>query len=374
MCVTFWYSCANNDLLVPPHDLQIQLRWIKSYPTETKNDVMTGLRWTLSFLGANLPKGSMEKAVLWDGEKTFRLDLIAVGFSVAAQQPLSELIAVLKNSNEYRIHGSFDIGRFTMLTLNSPYHYYEITGAKKRLVEFRSLYDFEEKKAGIIHSSIAVGHRVVEISKTNVFHKIAFIGIEGEGSVVENSFEAKEFETLDFMPNGQLKFALYDLDGNLKSAASPSLTRAGKPAKCLWCHEIRLLPPFQDDNQLSEYWSTEEFENMVDERTKLVDQYRKGLNTEIDFSKTQDHTKAELLYLSFMEPSAERIADEWGISLNEVRSRLNGLPIHPHDEFSFLGSQLYHRKDIDHLAPYENIKVADDARDMSVYEPDLISR
>jgi len=335
---------------------------------------MTGLLWTLSFLGAELPKGAMEKAVVWNDERTFRLDLITAGFSAAAQQPLRELLSVLKNSNEYRIHGSFDLGRFTMLTLNSPYHYYEITGAKEKLSEFRSQYDFVEKKAGIIHSSIAVGNRVVEISEANAFHKIAFIGIEGEGRVDENSFEAKEFEALDFMPNGQLRFALYDLHGNLKSSASPSLTRAGKPAKCLWCHEIRLLPPFQDNNQLTEYWSTEEFKNMLDERMKLVDQHRKELGTEIDFSKTQDHTKAELLYLSFMEPSAERIAGEWGISLDEVRSRLNGLSTHPHAEFSFLGSQLYHRKDIDHLAPYENIKIADDARDASVYEPDFISR
>src|ERR1044071_3901292 len=96
--IILWYSCADHDLFEPEHELQIRLRWIKSYPTETKNDIVTGLLWSLSFLGAELPGGSKERAIVWDGERTFRLDLVAAGFTPAAQQPLRELLTELKNS------------------------------------------------------------------------------------------------------------------------------------------------------------------------------------------------------------------------------------------------------------------------------------
>ena len=41
----------------PPGDpaLSIELRWIESYEGESRSDVETGLLWTLSFLGAELP-------------------------------------------------------------------------------------------------------------------------------------------------------------------------------------------------------------------------------------------------------------------------------------------------------------------------------
>ncbi len=366
-----WNSCRYTDLGIQPDDLQINLRWVKGYPSETKDDVIIGLAWSLSFLGGSVPGGSLNPAIEWRNETRFNLSLDKVGFNEEARVAWKSIIDTLKNSEEYKVQGGIDIGRFITLTLNSTNHYYALTGAKQRYSEFRAKYDFDEKKAGIVKSTIALGNRVIEISKAEQFNEIAFIAAEGEGSLPLNQFEQQEFEVLDFMQNGQLRFALYDLNGNLKTAASKSLTVAGKPAKCLWCHETSLIPPFEDDNQLTGYYSTEEFKDILADRMTLVKAYRDKLESQI-FLAIPNHTKAELLYLSFMEPSIERLALEWGISVNEIEKKLNDLPTHAHHEFSYLGDKLFDRGDIDHLAPYKNIEIPSDPRNHSAYEPDFI--
>jgi hypothetical protein len=367
-----WNSCTNHDLGIGPEDLRIDIRWVKGYPTETKEDVIKGLGWGLSFLGASLPPECLSTAVEWRNEKQFNLSLTKVGFNQEARAAWKVILDTLKKSDEYLLQGGIDLGRFVTLTLNSTNHYYAITGAKPRYADFRAQYHFEDKKAGIVKSAIAFGSRIIEISKAEQFNEIAFVATEGEGSLIENNFVEKEFEALDYMPNGQLRFALYDLNGNLKTSATKSLTAAGKPSKCLWCHETSLNPPFVDDNQLPGHYSTEEFKSILEDRTNIVTAYREKLESEINFSKIQDHTKAELLYLSFMEPSPERLAQEWGISIGEVQERLKDVPTHAHQEFSYLGDKLYHRKDIDHLASFKNIEVPDDPRNPSPYEPDFI--
>jgi hypothetical protein len=365
-----WNSCVYNDLS-PEHDLKIELRWVKSYPTQTQDEVITGLAWTLSFLGAELPAGSLQRAFHWQGTH-FTLDISQVGFDLQAQAAFKELIDFLKRSDEYSIQGGIDLGRFVMLTLNSTNHYYAITGTPDNYSAFRAQYNFDDKKAAIIISSIAFGNRLIELSTGDQLSKVAFIATEGQGSLIDGTFEAEEFEAMNFMENGQLRFALYDINGNLKTSASPSLTAAGKPAKCLWCHEIRLQPPGIDDHELLGYYTADEFRNKLDERSILIENHRAGLGSDIDFSKIQDHTKAELLYLAFMEPSAERLADEWGVSVSEVKDKLGNISTHRHHEFPFLGDALYHRKDVDDFAPYQNIAVPEDPRELSQYEPDFI--
>lgn len=366
-----WNSCRHTDLGIQPEDLKINLRWVKGYPEETKEDVTTGLTWSLSFLGAVLPAEDLSTAIAWKNESQFQLNLEKVGFNLEARQAWKAILDTLKKSEEYRLQGGIDVGRFVTLTLNSTNHYYAITGAEQRYSDFRSKYNFDERKAGIVKSTIAFGSRVIEISKAEQFNEIAFIATEGDGSIENGSFVEKEFEAMDFMVNGQLRFALYDINGNLKTSASKSLTAAGKPAKCLWCHETSLIPPFVDDNKLSGYYSTEEFKKILANRMEMAKAYRDKLISKI-FLAIPNHTKAELLYLSFMEPSQERLSQEWGISVKEVEQKLNDLPTHAHHEFSYLGDKLYSRNDVDHLAPFKNIEIPTDPRNYSVYEPDFI--
>lgn len=368
-----WSSCSqDDDLRANPEDLKIDLRWAKAYPLETQQDIETGVTWALSFLGATLPKGSLTKGVQWKNEQVFNLNLGELGIDGESHVAWKAILDTLKKSEEYALHGGIDVGRFVMLTLNSTNHYYALTGAKQRYTDFRRAYSFDERKAGVVVSVIAFGSRLIEISTATQFNEIAFIAEEGEGAITNGSFVPREFEAMNFMANGQLRFALYDINGNLKLAASKSLTAAGKPAKCLWCHETSLIPPFGDDSNVQGYYSTEEFINKLDERTQIVKTYRETLDTEIDFANVHSHTKAELLYLSFMEPSAERLAAEWGITVSQVEARLSNFDTHAHHEFSYLGDKLYFRHDIEHLAPFNTIQLPDDARNASVYEPDFI--
>jgi hypothetical protein len=53
----------------------------------------------------------------------------------------------------------------------------------------------------------------------------------------------------------------------------------------------------------------------------------------------------------------------------EVLSRVSGLPTHINAEYPWLGN-LYQRSDVDSLAPFSSVKISDNARTCSAYEPD----
>jgi hypothetical protein len=351
---------------------QLNLRWVKAYPDESKESVETGLTWGLSFLGATLPKGSVKQAVIWKTDSRFSLDVSRVGIAKENIDAWVKLIADIKQSEEYQKKGALDLGRFLALTVNSSNHYYALTGVAKTYNDFRARFAFQNLQVAIVESGVSLGDRLIEISDGGELSTIAFVAHEGDGSLVQGSFRSTEFEVFDFMSNGQLRFAIYDSQGRLESAANPSATLAGKPAKCLWCHEISIQRPFYATTNTAGYYSIEEFEQTVVQKMAIVNAARQELKSDVDFSKTQDHTQMELLYISFMEPSAERLSMEWGVSVDQVQTILAGTSTHTHVEFPFLG-ELYNRSDIDHLAPYETLRVPEDARERSLYEPDFLN-
>jgi hypothetical protein len=363
------YSCVNNDLSPRQEDTTIQLRWSRAYPTEKREDVITGLAWDLSFLGASLQKGSLSKALAWQSESLLELDLSKVGFNDEALKAFSQLITAIKASEEYSKKNGIDIGRFVMLTLNSSNHYYAITGIKKSLNSFRSHYEFEEKKMLVVNSGVSKIERLIEISIPSN-KKIAFIAQEGKRSVT-GEFVTTGYEVLDVMNNGQLRFAIYDKYGQLELASDTSSTFSGKPAKCLWCHEIN-INTISVTPTIIGYYTSDEFKLKVLEFNNAIKDFRTTLISDIDFSKTQDHTFMELLYIAFMEPSEDRLSKEWSLSLSEVQQRVGSLSTHQHSEFPFLGSQLFKRSEVDRLSPYSSIQVPSNAREPSSYEPDLI--
>ena len=95
------------------------------------------------------------------------------------------------------------------------------------------------------------------------------------------------------------------------------------------------------------------------------------MNPTIDVLEKQDHTYAELIYIGFMQPNAARLAQEWGMSESEVKTKLTSFETHDHEEFSFMQA-LYFRHLIDVLGPFKTIEVPIDARDASVNEPNLL--
>jgi len=356
----------------PPSDpeLSIELRWIKSYSGESKSDVEVGLLWALSFLGATLPADGPD-ALSWRANVvTLHLDHAGIDPQVLPQW--RRLLASLKASEEYRDMGAFDVGRFVALTLCSSNHYYALTGAATSYERAYARREFAPQHVAIVESAVSHGDRLIEVAQGPTAADIAFIAHEGPGSISQGSFAVEEHELLDIMANGQLRFALYGADGTLKPAASETRTAAGKPGKCLWCHEIALSRPFDGRTSVPGYGSIGEFERLIAQRMDVLRSARSKLDSRIDFARTQDHTYAELLYISFYEPSAERIAGEWNVPVARARETLAGLPTHKHHEFDFLGDRLYRRSDIDSLAPYGVLAPPTDPREPSSYEPDLL--
>jgi hypothetical protein len=354
--------------------LVIKLRWIKSYPAQSRSDVDMGLYWALSFLGAHLPA---DAAVLsWDGALV-TLDLNAAGVAQASKPAWRKLLRVLESSDEYRMMGGIDIGRFVFLSLCGSYQYYALTGVSPSYGEFRATHAFAPRQVAIVESGVAHGNRLIEVAKGGDFKSIAFVAFEGTGSLQDHSFQKADIETLDLMDNGQLRFGLYDPDGHLKAATTPALTAAGKPSKCLWCHEINLQPPFKNLTDLPGYYSTKEFTALVASAARVIAGYRKTLESKVNFKGLQDHSHAEALYLSFAEPTASRLASEWNLPLGRVEQLLasRNLKPHPHSEAiddDILGDGLYDRNEVDSLAPYAPIRGPADMREASSYEPDLL--
>jgi hypothetical protein len=369
-------GCSRTNQPPPPadRDLVINLRWIKSYPSQSQARVNTGLFWALSFLGAKLPAGA--PVLAWHGT-VVTVDLEAAGVAETSKAAWKKLLSVLKSSAEYRVMGGIDIGRFVLLSLCSPNQYYALTGVSRTYQEFRAKHEFGPRQVAIVQSAVARGNRLIEVGKAHDINSVAFVAYEGAGALKDHSFQKKDIETLDLMENGQLRFGLYDLEGHLKETATPALTAAGKPSKCLWCHEINLQPPFRNVTDLEGYYSTKEFNEFVASARRIITSYRTTLASKVDFTRLDDHSDAEDLYLSFAEPTASRLAAEWNIPIDNVKQMLasRNLKTHPHSEGigdGILGDDLYDRNDVDSLAPYATIRGPSDMREASSYEPNLL--
>jgi hypothetical protein len=364
-------ACQDVTPAARPDDL-VKLRWTRAYDAETRADVQIGLWWGLSFLGADLPADASD-VLVWQGD-TVTLNIERAGVAAETLPAWRALFAVIRQSDEYRVMGAMDIGRFFMLTLGSSKHYFALTGARSNYQEARSRYRFGGTTGAIVESGVARGQRLIEMSEVTQARDVAFVAHEGSGSIPAGTFDSHEFEVLDFMNNGQLRVALYDRNGHLKDSANPELTAAGKPAKCLWCHEIRLLPAMNNHTDAPGHYTTAQFDAEIARRMQLIEARREGLRSQIDFTHLQDHRYLEYLYLSFAEPTLERLAREWRVAPEDAARRMAGKRvIHGGGEFKFLGEERYSREDVDTLGPYAAIRMPASLREPSAYEPDLLT-
>lgn len=347
----------------------IQLRWIKAYDGENRDQVILGLQWSLSFLGAQLPADSWPKAVQFLDEEHFVLDLGKVGFSPAILSKWQKILDRLKASEEYQVNGAIDLSRFLVLSLHSSWHYYELTQVPRDLNTYLEQQNYSASDSfPILNSSIASAPRLIRFHTQGSLADRYFIADEGE-DILSLDQPVDHFEVLDFMSNGQLRFMLYDEAGELAPAAPLSTTRAGKPSKCLWCHEAIVQPLFQPTPDQAGFLNSEHFQGVVDSTNQLLEAYRSTLPTALDHTEKQAHTQSELLYIAFMEPSLQRVAREWDLSLAATQDILKDFPTHQFDEFPFLGD-LYYRNWIDSLAPYRSERPPDSVREPG-WEPNF---
>lgn len=363
---------CTSDKLADPSDLKIRLQYYYNAHSPDPQSLENGLKWYFSYLGATLPKGQLAAAIEWKSNTNsialLEIDGSKLGFSTTAQTALKQIIQTIKNSAAYKEKNYMDLGRFVVLTLNSSNHYYAITGVYPTFNAFKNAYNFEDTAVISLDngaSSVTSGNRIIYQTKspTSDFQKMAFIALEGTGDVQQGNFEASDFEVFDFMPNGQPRFAIYDKNGALKTAVPPTLGEAGKPAKCMWCHESQIQPNF-----VFQHPQTAAFNQNIRQKNAVLNSSRNQFDSDLSYLLLQEHHFAELLYISFMEPSAERLAQEWNYTLQETQIVLQNYSTHIHPEYPQLGN-LYDRSAIDHLNPSPVLQTPESAHEASFYEP-----
>lgn len=352
----------------------ITLKWNKAYTDETAEKIETGLKWVFLFLGAELESGSFKNACKWKEADLLQIEFDKLGFNNNSLIVWQKILKNIKESNAYKKEKSIDIGRFVMLTLNSSYQYYAITGAENNLENYKTGKFFDPKKAAIIESSVASNDRLITLpdSNNNEIQNFSFIAEEGVGKIADNTFTTHEIEIKQLMPNMQFRFAIYNTNGTLENSASPNYSSAGKPAKCLWCHETFIQPVYFGETSVMNYYDYQDFNRFIEKRKQILNEKRLLKNRDINYMQQQDHYLAELLYISFMEPNVERLALEWNLSLAKTALILANFETHTNSEFPELGN-CYDRNEIDFLAPQTQIKTPQSAREFSVYEPYLIN-
>lgn len=343
---------------------KITLIWNKSYEGQTQQDVKRGLIWTLSWLGAELPKGSFEKALTTTDSTRFTINLDSVGFNETASRALRVICDSIRRSEEYTHYVGIDIGKFVMLTLGSTWHYYAITGAPKHLDDFRRQYrvDTSAYVFGVTTSTIAEGHRRIFFSRDTALFHCGFMAEEGNGRLTENNFSPTMYECFDVMPNGQLRFMIYDQYGKLAEGTPQIIGDAGKPTKCLWCHETNVQPLFIENVAVAGMLTNEEFLVMRDSVQSRLERYRLTLHTDMDWKQVRDHTLGELLYITYMEPTFMHMQNEWRMNERELKQRLDGILADEFREFDYIGL-VYQREKINAREKIFVLEVPESARE-----------
>lgn len=359
-CFLLFVSCERDsysDLIET--ETSINLKWNKAYSDDTIDKSLIGLKWALSYMGATLP--SSNNGFL-NTENTITINIKKLGFTENAQQKILRLAEKIKATSEYQTNNSIDLGRYVTLLLGTSEHYYEIIGTPKTLTEVLNQYTLLPQKGYVDNSGVSLEHRIIQFSAQNDFNQV-FLSEE----VDPVSGEIYEYETIELLPNGQLRFGIFNVNGNRKNNADAAHSNAGKPAKCMWCHESNIQPLFYPNNDYVGFLSYTDFRDTLLGYRESNRNQKLALTDGVDFAQTQQHTFTELLYISFMEPSAERLSLEWNLSIAQVQNLLSGLPTHVYDEFPFLGT-LYNREDVEALAPFQGLPVSSHVREESATE------
>lgn len=287
----------------------IDLKWYQNYPTETKENIQTGLKWILSYLGAMDP----ERAIQWQSETIVQVNIKKAGFSKKQEETWAVLLPEIKSRTNYKTDSFLDVGLFSLLTFNNSWHYYALTNMPKSFEGFKKPYDFDGGDQFIVaegESCVSKGIRKLHAAKARTIDKIAHLSIEGIGKELED-FVPKEFEVFDYMPNGQPRYAIYDIDGRLLSGAKEDLGIAGKPAKCMWCHSSVVSKLIFTQTETEGYATIDEYSEIINKQNNLLwTTIQRDLPGKFLAEQAEEHSYAELLYIAYAEPTFYRLRNE----------------------------------------------------------------
>ncbi|MES2637958.1 MAG: hypothetical protein V4850_00685 [Myxococcota bacterium] len=338
---------ADDPLVVP-------VWWVAGGDDLTWDQARDAVWWALSNLGATPPEdegGIRDVDAAEDGVR-FTLDLSAAGFPEASLPAVEAALVPVRDAA--RTEGAVDLGRFLLATLYDPGRYYAITGACPTFEAWRGARQVPEPGLYAVTVSLLVtDERLVALNPVLVsgasddptLDTLGWVASEGEGSLVDGTFTPREFETVDVMPNGQQRFAVYDGDGVLRAASATG--PAGQPGKCMWCHELGVQEGTAENPSAEGYYTYDAFVAEVAAAEALLASARSNMPSAINWEYAT-HEWAEQLTMAFLEPSPARVAHEWGVPVESVTAL--GLPTHIVPEFPDWGP-VYDRADVDAIAP-----------------------
>jgi len=336
----------------------IRLQMYKTYEKNTPQDHLVAIKWCMAYLGSTITSDTSLKGIMVE-DSVIILDIEKLGFQPKTVDYLNSLHQKWKKKEAYKVKNAIDLGRYISLTLGYATNYFELVDIPKKLKKYESKFTFDPNEGLVDNSSVSLVRRTISFSNNHMQNRDFFLATETD-SVYH---KVLELETLEVMENGMPKFGIYSRTGKRKNAGTLAFSNAGKPAKCLWCHESQILPMFRKQRDWEGFLKYEELQDSLKMRVARQRAHQDTLWKDRHFLKRWHHEKVEIAYISFMEPSAERLAQEWQMPLKEVKVALRGLETHRHHEFDFLGD-LYLRKDVDRVGPWKVVKAP-----VSVREP-----
>lgn len=327
---------------------RLPLRWVRSYDGDTWDRARAGLWWQLGNLGALPPVGEqgIQVAAHDDDAVRFTLDLGQVGLPPDATDALVTASAFVAETDEVRLFGGLDLGAYFLGTLYEPWTYYAVTGACGDVADWREARTGGEPLAeyAITKSLLLDGDRLdAFVAHPDGVGEIAHLVAEGEGSIQRGTFVPGETESIDVMPNGMLRYAVYDEGGDLAPWARTA--DVGQPGRCMWCHEDHLQPGYASNPGAARYVPTKAFLRELEAQQADVAALRAQLQTALVYDPPDAHELGELLTETWLNPSPGRLAREWGVTEEQVRAALAavGAEGHPNSEHPQLGSDLVTR-------------------------------
>ena len=358
-------SCIHDSVSpVSQNPAEINLKWNPSYPNENIEDALTGLFWCLSHVGAHNTNANASGIEV--SSNNILLKTASLGFSTQAQESIGALHQSIIRSQEYIQNNSIDLGRYITLLIGASNHYYRITGIPAKLDQQMANYSLLSETGFVNNSSISDHHRTLQFSEQKGLNQL-FISTEIDsitGSILE-------FETMELMDNGQFKYAIYDSDSQRISAALTDASNAGKPAKCMWCHESNVNPMFKTQNDYAGFLTFQQLQDTLVHFRSQLNSKQAFLPDGVDFSQKQAHTQMELQYIMFKQPSPMRLANEWNMTINEVTQLLTNETRFNYPEFPFLPLG-YNRNDIEKHAPVRGLLTSGSVRERSPFEVNYI--
>ena len=192
-----------------------------------------------------------------------------MGFSNIAQEKLNSLHDAIITSEEYQINHAIDLGRYVSLLLGASEHYYEITGAPFLLSDLLDKYELKEERGYVNNSGVSFEHRIISFSEQNGLDQVFFCT-----EIDTDTGDVLAYETVEILANGQIRFGIYDADGIRINNADPLHSNAGKPAKCMWCHESGIQPLFSVQNDFEGFIPYLEFEEILSEPLTCSDEMK----------------------------------------------------------------------------------------------------